>query len=111
MEAENTESLDQRIKRLKEVSESERVESDDLLLLDVEAFRKVSTPKRREVIESLRTGDFESQKELAEFLGRDIKNVHEDLELLRRHGVVELKDKGGSTRPLLRHRYIAGETI
>jgi len=100
-----------KIDRAREIAESDREESDDFILLSPESYSKVATPKRRKIITTLRQKDFSSQKELAEELGRDTKNINEDLDMLRRFGVIEFKQEGRGKSPKLKHQYVAGEKI
>lgn len=100
-----------KIDKTRKIAESDREESDDFILLDADSYSKVATPSRRKIIETLRHQDFSSQKELAEKLGRDEKNIHDDLELLRRHGVVEFESDGRSKKPKLKHQHVVAERL
>ena len=102
---------DSRVDKLREVAESEDDRTEDVLVLDPESYSKISTRKRIEIIQALRRNNYDSKKELAEDLGRDLKNVHDDLEILRRNSVVEFKQDGRKISPGLKHKYVAGEKI
>lgn len=100
-----------KVDKLKRLVESDDDRSDDVLLLDPDSYSKVSTEKRREIIESLRNKTYDSKKELSDDLGRDVKNVHDDLEILRRNSVVEFERNGRKISPRLKHRHVAGKKI
>lgn len=103
--------MDSRVDKLREVAKSEDDRTEDVLILDPESYSKVSTEKRKEIIQALRRNSYDSKKELAEDLDRDLKNVHDDLEILRRNSVVEFEQDGRKISPGLKHKYIAGERI
>ena len=111
MKLDNKSQKESSVDRLKQLVESEDDRSDDVLLLDPDSYSEVSTEKRREIIEALRDNDYSSKKELAEALGRDVKNIHDDLEILRRNSVVKFEQNGRKVSPELKHRYVAGKKI
>ncbi len=49
------------------------------------------TKQRLALLETLGDRRFESVRKLAEYLGRDVHNVHEDLRLFRKLGLVEFE--------------------
>ncbi len=55
----------------------------------MEAFLRHVTPKRLEMVRFLRAHPTNSVAELARQLGRDYKNVHEDVEALTTAGLIE----------------------
>jgi len=57
---------------------------------EVEAARKVLTPKRLELLRAIRRDRPASISQLAKLLGRDFKNVHADVQALARYGLVSL---------------------
>lgn len=63
---------------------------------DIEAFRKALTSKRLELIHIIRENKPQSIQELSRLAQRDIKNVMDDMRLLKDLGLVEIKkrDKG-----------------
>lgn len=97
--------------RLKQLVESDDDRSEDVLLLDPDSYSEVSTEKRREIIEALRNNDYSSKKELAEDLDRDVKNIHDDLDILRRNSVVKFEQNGRKVSPELKHQHVAGKKI
>lgn len=103
--------LEHNMDKLKQLVESDDERTDYVLLLDPDSYSEVSTEKRREIIEALKTDSYCSKKELAEDLDRDVKNIHDDLEILRRNSVVELEREGRKVSPRLKHQHVAGKKI
>ena len=69
---------------------------------NVEAFRKVLTDKRLELLHTIRVKHPFSIYALSKMLGRDEKNVTGDLNYLKEVGLVELKkSKEGRERTIL----------
>lgn len=64
-----------------------------------EIFADLS-PKRMELLEYVRIHDVSSITDLAEQLGRDYKNVYDDLNALQRWGLVTLSRRGKDKRPV-----------
>ena len=66
----------------------------------LEAARKVLTPKRLELLRAIRKENPDSLYRLARVVGRDLKNVQEDVRALAELGLVSLrKTRGSSGRP------------
>lgn len=66
----------------------------------LEAARKVLTPKRLELLRAIRKENPDSLYRLARVVGRDLKNVQEDVRALAELGLVSLrKTHGSSGRP------------
>jgi predicted transcriptional regulator len=57
----------------------------------LDVARKVLTPKRIELLRVVRREQPDSVTRLARHLGREPRHVHEDVELLARHGLVAMK--------------------
>ena len=66
-------------------------EEESLSFESLEAFRKILTPKRMELLRTIRHERPSSIYELAKMVRRDIKNVREDISMLKDLGLVELK--------------------
>lgn len=49
------------------------------------------TKQRLAILETLADRRFESVRKLADYLGRDVHNVYEDLKLLQKLGIIELE--------------------
>src|SRR5262245_7824242 len=62
-----------------------------LYFSNVREMGKVLTPKRLELLKTIREQHPESIRAVAELTGRNVKNVSEDLELLASLGLVEME--------------------
>ena len=80
-------------------------------VLSFESAQRVLTPKRRELIETLRAKEVESVRHLARAVGRDKGQVSRDLGVLAEHGVVEYEKSGRAKRPVLVQEHITVEPI
>lgn len=58
----------------------------------IEAARNLLTPNRLALLRAIRTKRPGSIYELAKVVGRDLKNVQDDLRLLDDYGLVQMKD-------------------
>ena len=68
----------------------------------LEAARKVLTPKRLELLRTIRRESPDSLYQLARLIGRDLKNVQEEVRALAKLGLVSLKrTRGVSGRPTI----------
>jgi len=65
----------------------------------VDELRRMLTDKRLDVVLAIGQQHPQSVRELAGMLGRDYKNVSEDVELLRQLGVIALEERGGQGGP------------
>jgi len=63
----------------------------------LEAARRVLTPKRLELLRAIRREAPSSLYGLARLVGRDLKNVQEDVRALSEHGLVSLRKPRRST--------------
>jgi len=63
--------------------------------VDWRAFSSVMTPKRYELIRHLRREPAASVRALARALGRDVKRVHEDVQVLAELGLIGRDAMGG----------------
>ena len=73
-----------------------RAQGEWLYFPDVREMGKVLTPKRLELLKTIRDHRPESVRAVAELTGRHVKNVAEDLGLLASLGLVEMEERGGS---------------
>lgn len=78
-----------------EAGKKVRVQGEWLYFSDVREMGKVLTPKRLELLKTIRDHRPESVRALAELTGRNVKNVAEDLGLLASLGLVEMEARGG----------------
>ncbi len=65
----------------------------------LEAFRKAITPKRMQLLHTIRAEKPSSLHELAKLLNRDIKNVSDDIIFLEQIGLIERKRYDNKTAP------------
>lgn len=80
-------------------------------VLSLEAASAVLTERRRELVDALRTGEYESVRALARELERDKGAVSRDLSVLAEHGVTTLEEDGRAKRPVLRDGTIVVEPL
>ena len=79
----------------------DNTEAIDEVFLTVEELGRILTPRRIELLQKIRELKPSSIKELAEKIGRDFKNVYNDLKALHGAGFVEFEEDGKSRRPYL----------
>jgi len=80
--------------------------SRGIYFTSLEALRKVLTEKRLELLHVIKEQEPGSVYELAKILKRDIKNVNDDLELLKNIGLVSItKAREGRGRVIPRVTY------
>jgi predicted transcriptional regulator len=65
----------------------------------VEELRRILTDKRLDLLVEIARSKPESVRALADQLGRDYKNVSEDVNLLGQLGLIELEEQGGRGKP------------
>lgn len=63
--------------------------------------RKLLTPHRIDLIEMIREEDIYSMRDLSRKLGRDIKNISEDLKVLKEYDLIEYREEGNRKIPEL----------
>ncbi|HVN27490.1 MAG TPA: hypothetical protein VMT64_03345, partial [Candidatus Binataceae bacterium] len=71
---------------------------DEVGFTSLEAARSFLTRERLALMRAIRHRHPGSLYELARIVGRDFKNVQEDIKLLERHGLVHLSRKSRGTR-------------
>lgn len=84
---------------------------EDTLITDSEGYRKITTEKRMEILETLAEQDIGSVQELAEELDRDRGNISRDLDLLFQEDVIEFERENGKKKSVLKHSKIVPEPI
>ena len=88
-----------------EAGKKVRTQGEWLYFSDVREMGKVLTPKRLELLKTIREHHPESVRAVAELTGRNVKNVAEDLALLASLGLVEMKEsdyrREGNHRPTI----------
>jgi len=73
---------------------------------DVTEFRRLLTPRRVEVIQSIIDDAPDSIQSLADRLGRNYPEVHEDVEILADYGIVYYREQGRSKAPYIPYKRI-----
>ena len=87
--------LDRAVKIMEALEQGKQVEKQESIsFLNVSSMLSVFTPKRWELIETLRSSEAMSINALANLLKRNYKNVHTDVSVLIEWGILKLDDKG-----------------
>jgi len=68
---------------------------EGIFFTSIEAARKLLTPNRLALLRAIRTGRPGSMYALARRMGRDLKNVQQDLRLLESYGLVRMARSRG----------------
>lgn len=76
---------------------------------DPTEIQKLLSPTRLQIITHLLEDEYESISHLADDLGRDYKNVHNDLELLHSHGIVKFREDGRKKQPYIPYKKVRVE--
>jgi len=97
-------STDEVLRETKEVmkalSEGKSVEPSSYVAFDnLGLVTKVLTEERMALLRAIRQHNPSSIRELAKLVGRNYKNVHSDVMLLSKYGILELKREGKSQKP------------
>ena len=66
---------------------------------DASRLQRLLTPRRLELVRSLMDAPAESMRDLADRLDRDIRQVHDDLQLLNEYRIVHFHEAGGAKQP------------
>ena len=72
-----------------------RVQREGVFFTSIEAARKLLTPNRLALLRAIRTERPGSMYALARQVGRDLKNVQQDLRLLESYGLVRMARSRG----------------
>jgi len=84
---------------------------DSVTILSLREATEVLTPARLDVIDALRSGEYESIRALARSLDRDKGAVSKDLAALAEIGVTTLEPDGPAKRPVLRSGWTVIEPV
>ena len=66
---------------------------------DASRLQRIITPRRLELIRSLMDEPAESIRALAARLDRDVRQVHDDLQILSEYRIVHFREEGGAKKP------------
>lgn len=91
------EALQDFVKTCKAIERGEKVKKEvGIYFEDTEAFRKALTPKRLELLRLIKKHHPKTLHTLSRLADRDIKNITQDVELLKSLGLVSTrKEKAG----------------
>jgi predicted transcriptional regulator len=88
-------SLDDFVRVAEAIERGEKVKKTrGIYFTSMEAFRKVLTPQRMNLLRLIRAEKPASLHELARLSRRNIKNVSDDVKYLTQVGLVEVKESG-----------------
>ena len=88
------ESLDAGLERFKRAWKTGESQGEFITFESAEALLKTLTGRRWELVQALLCSGAMSLRALARELGRDVKNVHADVNALKEIGLVEDHEKG-----------------
>ena len=66
---------------------------------DASRLQRIFTPRRLELIRDLLGAPADSMRGLADRLERDVRQVHDDLQLLNEYRIVHFREEGGAKKP------------
>jgi len=96
--------------RAEAIERGEKVKKETgVYFTSFEAFRKVLTPKRLELLHIIKTRKPSSINELARIAKRDVKNVADDVKYLEQIELIEKKESDNKTAPVIKYDRIALE--
>ena len=73
---------------------------------DASRLQRILTPRRLELVRSLMDAPAESMRDLADRLDRDVRQVHDDLQILSEYRIVHFREEGGAKKP-----YVPYDTV
>jgi len=76
---------------------------------DASRIQRLLTPRRLELIRNLMGNPAESIRDLADRLGRDVRQVHDDLQLLSEYRIVHFREEDGAKKPSVPYETISIE--
>ena len=76
---------------------------------DASRLQRILTPRRLELVRSLMDAPAESMRDLADRLDRDIRQVHDDLQLLGEYRIVHVREAGGAKKPFVPYETVTIE--
>ena len=68
---------------------------------DASRLQRVLTPRRLELVRSLMDAPAESIRALADRLDRDVRQVHDDLQILGEYRIVHFREDGSAKEPFV----------
>ena len=68
---------------------------------DASRLQRILTPRRLDLVQSLMDAPAESMRDLADRLDRDVRQVHDDLQMLSEYRIVHFQEEGGAKKPFV----------
>jgi predicted transcriptional regulator len=68
---------------------------------DASRLQRILTPRRLELVRSLMGESAESIRDLADRLDRDVRQVHDDLQILTEYRIVHFREEGDAKKPFV----------
>jgi len=103
-------ALDEFVKTGEAIERGEKIKKETgIYFTNLEAFRKILTPKRMELLHIIKAKKPSSIHELARLAKRDIKNVADDVKYLERIGLIDKKRTKKEVAPVINYDKIALE--
>lgn len=90
------------VKRMQAGERLPTVREPDVAFTSLEAVRALLTDKRMELLHLIRKHSPRSINQLATLAGRDFKNVHTDIMLLKDYGIVKLSRRARAAKTVRR---------
>ena len=98
------ESLKDFAETWKKIEAGKKVKKEEGIYFDsIDTMRSVLTDKRLSILKTIREQQPKSVYELAKMLGRDLKNVNQDLKLLADVGLVTLEKAETDKKRMIPH--------
>jgi len=76
---------------------------------DATRLQWILTPRRLELVRSLMDAPAESMRDLAERLDRDVRQVHDDLQILNEYRIVHFCEEDGAKKPFVPYNTVSIE--
>lgn len=86
---------------IKDLATSGKGRIDYVSFGSIEELNRILTPQRKRLLDVIKKKKPSSLKKLAELVGRDYKNVYDDVILLEKVGFLRLERKGRSLIPVV----------
>ena len=68
---------------------------------DATRLQRILTPRRLELVRSLMDSPAESIRDLAGRLDRDVRQIHDDLQILSEYRIVHFREEDGAKKPFV----------
>ncbi len=95
------ESLEELFSEVKELVHKGKGKIEFISVGSIEELNRILTPQRKRLLDVVRKQKPSSIHELAKMLGRDYKNVYDDVTFLEKTGFLKLERKGKKLVPIV----------